>query len=362
MSTIINGPTYHTAAESLSNVNAAINNGLANVTEQAATKTYPESTHLIPGMIDMHIHGSMGADVMDGTFAALQTIADSLLSQGTTGFLATTMSASTDQIEHVLKNVADFTTQQTHGAKVLGVHLEGPFLAPEFIGAQRRDYIIPPDIKLLKHWQAVTNNVIKMVTLAPEQKNAIEFIEYCKANSIISSFGHSAANYQETCDGIDAGITHATHLFNAMRGIHHRKPGAVTALLLRDEVYAELICDNKHLSASIIDLSYRIKTADKLILVTDATRAQCMANGEYDLGGQKIILKDNSVRLTDGTLAGSVVTLPEAIRNILTATHCSMNDIVKMTSRNPARQLNIDTSGIVILDDTFQVIDVFSSD
>lgn len=356
---IINGPTYHTANESYRNSNFVLQNGKLTQTDQKATDTFPENFHLIPGMIDMHIHGSQGADVMDGSFDALQTIADSLLTQGTTGFLATTMSAKPDKIEHVLKNVAAFAKQQTQGAKILGVHLEGPFLAPEYVGAQRKDCIIPPDITLLKQWQSATNNIIKMVTIAPEQRDAIEFIEYCKTHNIITSFGHSNANYQQTIEGIDAGITHATHLFNAMRGIHHRKPGPVTAILLRQEVYAELICDLHHLSAPIIDLSYKMKTADKLILVTDATRAQCMAAGEYELGGQKIILNDNTVRLTDGTLAGSVLTLPEAMKNALAATGCTMNDLVKMTSTNPAKQLAIEPYGAVLLDENFKVVDVF---
>lgn len=359
MSTILKGPTYYTADETHANAKLAISKGIVSVSEQEATNTYPNSYHLIPGMIDMHVHGSMGADVMDGTFEALQTIADSLLAQGTTAFLATTMSADADKIEQVLKNVANFSAQQTVGAKVLGVHLEGPFLAPEYVGAQRKECIIAPNIRLLKHWQEASNHIIKMVTIAPEQQNAIEFIEYCQAHNIIASFGHSAANYQQTIDGIDAGITHATHLFNAMRGIHHRKPGAVTAILLRDEVYAELICDNKHLSPAIIDLSYRQKTADKLILVTDATRAQCMTNGEYELGGQKIILNDKSVRLTDGTLAGSVLTLPEAIVHTLAATRCSLNDIVKMTSANPAKQLGIAPLGHVLFSEAFKLIDTY---
>lgn len=355
---IISGPSFHTAIESVTHGNFLIKNGNITITNDAAQQTYPENFHIIPGMIDMHIHGSMGCDVMDGTFEAMQTIADSLLSQGTTAFLATTMSAEPEKIEHVLKNVAEFAAQQTQGAKVLGVHLEGPFLAAEHVGAQRKECVIPPDIALMKHWQKISGNIIKMVTIAPEQKNGIEFIEYCKANNIIASFGHSNANYQETVDAIDAGVTHATHLFNAMRGMHHRKPGAVTALLLRDEVYAELICDKHHLSNAIIDLSYRLKTADKLILVTDATRAQCMAPGEYELGGQKIILNDDVVRLTDGTLAGSVLTLPNALKNTLLASNCTMNDIVKMTSTNPAKQLNVETSGAVVLDDRYQVINV----
>jgi N-acetylglucosamine-6-phosphate deacetylase len=362
MPTIIDGPTYHDGSTSHADALLSINtHGIELINSNENARSYPADHHIIPGMIDMHIHGSCGADVMDGTPEALQIIADSLLKQGTTGFLATTMTAPIDEIEKVLINISEFSAQQTHGATVLGAHLEGPFLAPEFTGAQRRELIIPPDIALFKQWQAASNNIIKMVTLAPEHQGAIEFIQYLTDTNVIASFGHSAANYQQTNASIDAGITHATHLFNAMQGVHHRRPGAVTALLLRKEVYAELICDNKHLSPSIIDLSYQMKTAEKLILVTDATRAQCMPDGEYELGGQAIAVKNKTVRLPDGTLAGSVVTLPEAIHYTMAATDCSWNDIVAMTSKNPATQLGVATRGAVILNAQAKVIDVITA-
>lgn len=313
---------------------------------------------IIPGMLDMHIHGSKGCDVMDGTHEALQAIADSLLEQGTTAFLATTMSAKPEKLTQVLTNVASFAKQQTRGAKIIGVHLEGPFISPEYVGAQKADQVLDPDITLIAQWQKLTNNIIKMVTLAPEQSGGIEFVKQLTQMGIIPSFGHSNANYQQTQDGIDAGITHATHLFNAMTGIHHRKPGAVTALLLRDEVYAEIIADGHHLANGIIDLCYRQKTAERLMLVTDATRAQCMPDGIYELGGQAIYLKDNTVRLENGTLAGSILTLPEAIHIVMQSTQCSLNDIVKMTSLNPAKQLNCQPIGYTILDKNFQVCDV----
>ena len=338
-------PTYH-------------NGNVSTPNTSIGKKQYPEHYHIIPGMIDMHVHGSHGADVMDATPEALQTIADALLKQGTTAFLPTTMTAIPEKIEQALINVAEFSAKQTQGAKVLGVHLEGPFISEEFTGAQRRDLIMSPDITLFKHWQSVSNNIIKMVTIAPELRNAIEFIDYLKSQNIIASFGHSAADYRQTDQAIDAGITHATHLFNAMRGIHHRKPGAVTALLLRKEVYTEIIADGRHLTPSIIDLSYQMKTADRLVLVTDATRAQCMPEGQYDLGGQKIIVQDKSVRLQDGTLAGSIVTLAEAMQNVMAATNCSINDLVKMTSCNPAQELNINPTGLVVLDEKLNVVDV----
>lgn len=314
---------------------------------------------IIPGMIDMHVHGSRGADVMDGTLQSLQTIADSLLEQGTTGFLATTMSAPVETLNRVLDTIYRFTQTDHTGARVLGIHLEGPFISPDYVGAQHSDAVQVPSIPQFEAWQKICGNLIKMVTLAPEQPGALDLIRYLRSNGIIVSFGHSAATYEETVAAIDAGVTHATHLFNAMRGIHHRQPGAATAILLSDKVYAELIADGHHLAAPIIDLSYRLKSADKLILVTDATRAQCMDDGEYELGGQPIFLKDNTVRLKNGTLAGSIVTLPEAIRFVMKSTQCTLDDIVKMVSTNPAKQLGIHAFGTVILNQDYEVIKTF---
>ena len=329
------------------------------------TQTYPDNYHLLPGMIDMHIHGSHGADVMDATPPTLQTIADALATQGTAAFLATTMTATTTAIEKALLNVKQFMQQQQHGATVLGVHLEGPFISKKYHAAQQQQLIIPPDIALFKHWQALSGHTIKLVTLAPEEPGALELIRYCQQQNILTSLGHSNATYTEAIAGIDAGISHATHLFNAMRGIHHREPGAPIALLLRDSVYTELLADGNHLNDAMIELSYKIKGADKLILVTDATRAQCLKNGTYELGGQAIFVKDNAVRLKNGTLAGSIVTLAETIQHLLRASRCPMNEVIKMVSTNPAKQLNLNHYGkiapgyqanLVIMDEKFNII------
>ena len=372
MQRLINRLNIHTGEQSLTNAAVLIENGyIINVfpnntplPENIETQTYPDNYHLIPGMIDMHIHGSCGADVMDSTPEALQTIADSLLEQGTVAFLATTMTATTPDIEKVLINIREFTQSQTSGAKIVGIHLEGPFLAKHYHAAQQKELIVPADLALFQHWQKLSGNLIKLVTIAPEEKGALELIRYCTKHGILTSLGHSNASYDESLAGIDAGISHATHLFNAMRGIHHREPGAVTALLLQNNVYPELIVDGNHLHDAIIQLSYKIKGADKLILVTDATRAQCLQDGTYELGGQEIFVENKSVRLKNGALAGSIVTFSEAIQQMLEITQCSMNDIIKMVSTNPAKQLDLKHYGkiapgylanFVVLDNEFNV-------
>ena len=308
-------------------------------------KIFPKNYSIVPGFIDMHIHGSKGADTMDATPEALQIIADSLLTQGTTGFLATTMTAPAKNIEAALLNLKQFHASQKCGAKLLGVHLEGPFISPDYLGAQKNDGIIEPSIELFKHWQILSGNLIKMVTIAPEQKGGIELVRYLKEHGVIASLGHSGANFEDAQSSIEAGVTHATHLFNAMCCMHHREPGAITALLLSKKVYTELIADGFHLSQGTMQLVYEMKTADRLILITDAMRAQCVGEGISELGGQTVIVKNGEARLKNGALAGSIITLPEAMHHMMNATHCSLEDIIKMVSTNPADQLNLPHKG-----------------
>jgi N-acetylglucosamine-6-phosphate deacetylase len=360
MDYIIKGATICTPDKLIPNGTLIVRNGkISEILE--AQNTLPKNLeifefsaehHLFPGFIDMHLHGSHGADVMDATPEALQTIADSIFKNGTTAFLASTMTETIERIEAALSNVREFVTQQKSGAlrntaQLLGVHLEGPFLAKSHMGAQQGDLILAPDIKLFNHWQQLSGNLIKMVTVAPEEPNGIEFVRELHRQGVIVSFGHSGANYAQCNESIDAGVTHATHLFNAMRGIHHREPGAVTALLLRDEVYAELIADGKHLADPILQLSYEMKTAAKLILVTDSIRAQCCPEGISELGGQTVIVKDSTARLENGALAGSIITLPQALQHMRRATQCSMLDLCKMVSANPAKQLKLTNDGSI---------------
>ncbi len=329
---------------------------------------FPEDYYLVPGFIDMHVHGANGKDVMDATPAALATISETLVAEGTTSFLATTMTADIEQIENALKVVRDFVNEQDNfaTAKILGVHLEGPFLSSKKIGAQRGDKILAPQKKHIQRFQEISGNIIKLVTLAPELPNSQEFIHYLKQKKIIASIGHTDATFAETMAAIDAGCSHATHLFNAMRGIHQREPGAVTAALLADNVMAELIVDGVHLHPAIVQLALRVKGKEKIILVTDAMRAKCLQDGQYDLGGQTVIVKNNIAQLADGTLAGSVLKMPAAIQNTLKFTGCTISDAVKMAAENPARALGIfDKKGsigvkkdadLVVLDNKFNVM------
>lgn len=301
---------------------------------------YSETHYLIPGFIDLHVHGACGKDVMDDEKESLAEISRALAAEGVTGFLATTMTAPAEQLTAVLKRVAD-AVDQVDGAAILGVHLEGPFISSTKKGAHLF-HEVKPEASLVRDWQKTTNNMIKIVTVAPELPGMLPFIKALRDMDIIASVGHTHATFAETMAAIDAGCTQATHLFNAMRGIHQREPGAATALLLSDKVSAEIIADGIHLHPAMAELALRIKGKDRLLLVTDAMRAKCLGNGRYELGGQEVEVKDGKVMLADGTLAGSVLRMPEAIKHMEEFTPCSLAEAIQMATINPARVLRID--------------------
>lgn len=302
---------------------------------------FPSNYYLVPGFIDLHIHGANGFDVMDGTTESLVAISQALIKEGVTSFLATTMTTNTDHLTQVLSTIAETISNIEMQSAMLGVHLEGPFIAKSKSGAQFSDHVESPNIKLLAQLQSAAKNNIKIMTFAPELKDAYELIETAKNLNIIPSIGHTNATYDETMKAIESGCSRATHLFNAMRGIHQREPGTVGALLTAN-VMAELIVDNIHLHPAIVKLTYLLKGKDRINLVTDAIRAKCLGNGNYDLGGQNVSVMDDIATLADGTLAGSTLRMPDAIKNMITASGCSFSDAVLMASLIPARILSID--------------------
>ena len=238
--------------------------------------------YLIPGLIDLHVHGANGKDIMDASEEAFMAIRLALAAEGVTGFLATTMTADNERIEAVLKAIPGAMAQE-EGAAIYGVHLEGPFISASKSGAQRREDVQVPDISLFQNWQSLANGAIRLVTLAPELPGAIPFIKSLHNMDVITSIGHTNATYEETIAAIAAGCTQATHLFNAMSGLHQRHPGAVGALLLANDVYAEIITDGLHLHPAVVEIALQMKGKDRLLLVTDAMRAKCLGDGHFDL-------------------------------------------------------------------------------
>ncbi|EIT85561.1 N-acetylglucosamine-6-phosphate deacetylase [Fictibacillus macauensis ZFHKF-1] len=304
----------------------------------------PTEAKILPGMIDLHIHGAGGSDVMDATEDALTTMATLLPKEGTTSFLATTMTQRPVAIEAALTTIERYRKKQNKPGKaeVLGVHLEGPFLSPKRAGAQPTEYITPPQIALFSQWQQLSGNSIKLVTFAPEERDGLLFAHYLQQQQVIASIGHSDATYEEVKRAIKAGVTHATHVYNGMRGLHHREPGVVGAVFLHEEITAEIIADGIHATPEMVKLAYQNKGSERLVLITDAMRAKCMGDGTYILGGQDVIVKGKKATLaSDGALAGSILKMNEAAKNMQQFTRCSTEAIIQMTASNQAKELGI---------------------
>jgi len=328
---------------------------------------FPSSYNLIPGMIDLHTHGAGGSDVMDGAMDAFTAIAEILPKEGVTSFLPATMTKEIKAIEGAVEIINRFAGRQKDilGAEVLGIHLEGPFISRHKAGAQCAKNILPPSISLLKKIQKLSGGLIKIVTLAPEENGAIQLAKALKKRGIIVSIGHSNASYAEVVKAISAGCGYATHLFNAMSGINHREPGAVTALLVNSSVTVELVADGIHLHPAVIEMVYKTKGAERIVLVTDSMRAKYLRDGKYELGGQKVNVKRGRVTLGDGTLAGSVLKMNDALKNVISFTRCSLRDALKMVCENPAKLLNIYSrkgsvaegkdADLVVLDEKYDV-------
>lgn len=295
--------------------------------------------YISPGFIDIHIHGSGGFDTMDGDINALEKISKTIAAYGTTSFLPTTMTMEKSHIIKALDTIKKaMSTETQNGANILGVHLEGPFINPIFKGAQNSEYIIEPDYEFIKNYL----DIIKIITMAPEIKGSFAFMDLIKQNSsAVLSIGHSNATYEEAMEAIERGISHSTHIFNAMTPLHHRNPGVVGAVF-NSEITCELIADNIHVHPELFRFLIKAVGENRICLITDSMRAGCMKDGCYDLGGQSVIVKDGSARLSDGQLAGSVLTLNLAIKNFFESTDYPLNKIVNMVSINPAKVIGFE--------------------
>lgn len=335
--------------------------------ENAHILDFPKGMNLIPGFIDIHIHGANNADAMDASQQALEIMAETLPKEGTTSFLATTMTQEVESIENALTSIAQYveTADQSGKAEIIGIHLEGPFISEKRVGAQPVQSVKKPNVELFKKWQTLSNNQIKLVTMAPEEDENFELVRYLKAENIVPSIGHSDAVYEQVLSSIQAGVNHVTHLFNGMRGLHHRDPGVAGAALLHSELMAEMIVDGVHIHPEIVKLAFLQKGADHIILITDSMRAKWLADGISSLGGQKVIVRDGKALLENGSLAGSTIKMKDAINNMMNFTGCSLQDVVKMASYNPAKQIGVlDKKGsiakgkdadLVVLDENNQV-------
>ena len=294
--------------------------------------------YVMPGLIDMHIHGFMGYDADDGSTENILAASRELAKNGVTSWLPTTMTVGYDTLEAAFESIRQAMKVENDGANILGVNSEGPFICDSKKGAQNPAYIKPCDVDFLKKH----SDIIRVFTVAPEEPGNMEAIRTIAAETnMLISIGHSNADYKTACESIEAGVRHATHLFNAMTALTHRAPGIVGAVLSDDRVSTEVICDTYHVSPALYELLVRVK-GDKFVMITDCLRAGGLADGRYDLGGQTVELKDHLCRLLDGTIAGSVLTLNRGVYNVLQNTTLSVPAAARLASLNPAKALHVD--------------------
>ena len=319
-----------------------------------------ENNFVSAGFINIHIHGAAGVDTMDEDIGALKKLAEFLPSMGVTSFLPTTMTMPLEKIYRALERIR-LGRNFTSGAKILGAHVEGPFISKKFKGAQAEENILPADFELFRNFF----DVIKIMTVAPEVLNFSHF-----PFPFILSIGHSAATYEQAIAAIERGANHITHLFNAQTGFHHRKPGIVGAALDSSAI-VELIADNFHVHPAAQRLVAKIKPRNEIILITDSLRACGLGDGVSELGGQKVFVKGNLATLEDGTIAGSVATMNNVLKNFCANTSTDIAAGVEMVTKNPAVELGIfDKTGslevgkaadITIFDDDFNIKKTFVS-
>ncbi|OPL17459.1 MAG: hypothetical protein AVO38_00265 [delta proteobacterium ML8_D] len=320
---------------------------------------------IVPGFIDIHVHGGGGFDTMDGNYDAIKEISRAHSRFGTTAFLPTTMTMSKDRILKSLKSVNEAFVRGTGYSEVLGANVEGPYINPIRKGAQKEEDIRNASIDEFIEFNEASGNIIRITTVAPEMPGALDLIQWLHKHGIIISIGHSNATYEQAREGVKAGISHVTHIFNAMTGFAHREPGIVGAALFSPEIIVEMISDGIHLHPLAMKMVTKVKEMEKIILITDAMRAAGMPDGSYELGGQEVSVKNGEARLADGTLAGSILTPDRAVRNMVDIAGISLVDAIRMATINPARRLGVENrkgslepgkdADIVILNENFEV-------
>ena len=317
--------------------------------------------YVTPGFIDLHIHGYLGKDVCDATAESIRTIAGGIVENGVTGFLPTTMTVDMMVINGALDACREVKNSgEYYGSQILGVHAEGPFISASKKGAQDERFILKPDADFVK----ANADIIKIITLAPEEdKDFLEIKRMADETDVVVSMGHTSADYKTAMESTKNGVKHATHLFNAMTPMTHRAPGVVGAALNSD-VSCELIVDTYHVDPALYEMVYKMK-GRKLCFITDCLPAGGLPEGEYTLGGAKIIYKDNLCKLEDGTIAGSVLKLNKGVWNVYNNSTIPLHECVNCATLNPATTIGVaDRKGsieigkdadIVVLDDEFNV-------
>lgn len=319
---------------------------------------------ICPGFVDLLVHGGGGHGFADSSAESIEKVSNYFIAQGSTTMLAALFAKPRDVLLNDVRKLAKFI-QNNPDSNIKGIHMEGPYLNPGLKGAMNEDYLWKPSVESWTDLWEASRGLIKMMTIAPELPGAIEVMREAANEGVVLSIGHSMANYDEIELAIDNGAAHVTHMFNAMRPFHHRNPGVILGALLRDELKIELIADTLHVHPAVMELLLKFKKASGIVLITDSIRAGGMHEGEYEFADQKVIMKGKKAYLEDGTLAGSTLTLPNAVKNMITTAGAKITEALRMASLNGAKVLSIEdkkgilASGkdadIVVLDDSFNV-------
>ena len=342
--------------------------GLADDIPQKTEVIDARGGYVSPGLMDVHCHGFMGWDASNGSLDELRGMSRQAVKWGTTSWLPTTMTLDWPVLERCFAAIraaqVESLSDGWRGAQVLGCHAEGPFINSKRKGAQAESSIQRPEAEKLRPWA----DVIRLMTVAPEVEGALPFIRAAKEMGVVTSMGHTDATSAEALAGFNAGITHATHTFNAMTPLNHREPGAVGAALADDRVYCELICDTFHVHPMLFGLVARQK-GERLVMITDSIQVAHLPDGPHDQSGVTVIVDGIRCRMEDGTIAGSALTMDRAVRNFLAHTDLPIWQVVNMASLYPARSIGADRrkgslevgkdADILITDESFRVRSTF---
>ena len=324
--------------------------------------------YIAPGFVDTHIHGLLNSDVMDNTPEAIKTISKGLLQFGVTSFLPTTLTDSVERLDESVENIKN-VYNDVEGAKIQGIFLEGPCFTEKYKGAQNKKYFINPTSEILDQWQEKSGNLVKKIAIAPEREGAVEFAEYATKNGVTVALGHSAATFEEAKRVVGAGANVFVHTYNGMSPLTHREPGMVGAAMELKNTFAELICDGHHVSPVAANIMMNAKTRENIVLITDCMRAGAMEDGQYTLGEFDVIVENGTARLLTGSLAGSVLSMNNAIKNVVDWNIATLEEAIKMASYNPAVSCNIDDkcgsikpglpADFVVIDDSLNVYNTY---
>lgn len=317
---------------------------------------------VVPGFIDVHVHGGDGYDTMDATPQAIHGMARFFARHGVTGYYPTTMSAPPEAIARAIENVAA-TPQPEDGAQHLGVHVEGPFLSKDFPGAQLADVLRLADPAEYAGW--FESGVVRLITLAPELPGGLDLIDAGVQRGIEFAIGHSGASYEQVITAADHGARQATHTFNGMLGLHHRNPGTLGGVLTEDRIFAQIISDGVHTHPAMVKLLVRAKGTGRVLLITDAIRAAGLPDGDYELGDQPVTVRNGICRIASGSLAGSTATMDGVLRNVMRFARLTLPEAIPMAAAVPAAAMNLAgkkgalqpgaDADVVLLDDEAQV-------